>query len=149
MQNVKNLKSLLVAATILISMASSGLSATPEALSCGFVNSIQKSKSLGLKSFEEIFWTANESQKSAMVTALTALPEKLDEAQVVEVANVGGLFVEHFIVLNSSDIGNYYLRIIYERVEGGHAGVRFTMNGEAHASLQEWPPLQDPLAIKC
>jgi hypothetical protein len=83
------------------------------------------------------------------VGTFSGLPEKFEEGQIVEIANVGGLYVEHFIVLNSSDIGNFYFRIVYEKRRDDPMGVLFTSNSEVKNALKEWPVFKRPISVQC
>lgn len=80
---------------------------------------------------------------------MNALPNKFDDGRVVEIANVGGLFVEHFIVFNTQDIGNIYFRFIYEKSGETIVGVNFVFNSDAETILEDWPMFQNPVDINC
>lgn len=80
---------------------------------------------------------------------ISGLPEKFEDGQVAEIGNIGNLYVEHFIVLNSSEAGSVYFRIVYEKVEDDFVSVKFTVNSKVEDSLSEWPVLQEPTPLKC
>lgn len=80
---------------------------------------------------------------------MNALPNKFDDGLVVEIANVGGLFIEHFIVINTQDSGNVYFRFVYEKFGETVVGVKFVFNSDAETILEDWPMFQNPVDINC
>ncbi|KIC34736.1 hypothetical protein RA25_02825 [Leisingera sp. ANG-S5] len=77
------------------------------------------------------------------------LPEDFASGKVAEIANVGDLYIEHFIVLNSPELGNVYFRIIYEAGSDTMIGVKFDINTAAEKVLGSWPVLQEPVLQQC
>ncbi|MCG7520379.1 hypothetical protein [Ruegeria sp. Ofav3-42] len=136
-------------ASILISIASSGLASSASDLSCDFAESYKKSKKSAVVSLNEIFSTADETTIDAIVKSLDPLPESFDEYQIAEVGRVNDLFIEHFIVLNSPRVGNVYFRIVYEKMGKKPVGVRYDLSGEANESLARWPFFQQPIMLDC
>ncbi|MCP9482728.1 hypothetical protein NNA36_12225 [Shimia sp. CNT1-13L.2] len=125
-----------------------GLGATATEQSCNFVNAFIDSKSKAFQALETTFGH-NENALQTIVGSISALPDKFDEGAVVEVANVGGLVVEHFIVLNQQDIGSIYVRFVYEKSVEDMVAVRFSFNSKLDKILEDWPMLQDPVDINC
>lgn len=146
--NVKNQIGLAAALFFLTTLPSWG--ATPAELSCDFVASFQKSQSSAAKVVRKIFFhVEDETYKKRLQNVLNGLPEKFENGQIVEIANVGNLFVEHFIVMNSSEIGSIYFRIIYEKIGDSHGGVKLYFDSDAEDAMNEWSVLQQPIEVQC
>lgn len=122
--------------------------ATASEQSCNFVNSFLDSKSKAIQALEETFGHSEQAFQT-IVGSMNGLPNKFDDGQVVEIANVGDLFVEHFIVINTQDIGNVYFRFIYEKSGETMMGVKFLFNSDAETVLEDWPMFQNPVDISC
>ncbi len=125
-----------------------GLGATASEQSCNFVNSFLDSKSKAIHAPEEVFGHS-EQLFQTIVGAMNGLPNKFDDGQIVEIANVGDLFIEHFIVLNTENNGNIYFRFVYEKVGESMVGVKILFNSDVETTLEDWPMLQNPVDIKC
>lgn len=125
-----------------------GLGATATEQSCSFVNAIIDSKYKAIQALETTFGH-NENALQTIVGSISALPDKFDEGAVVEVANVGGLVIEHFIVLNQQDIGNFYFRFVYEKSVEDMIAVKFSFSSKLDNVLEDWPMLQEPVDINC
>lgn len=128
--------------------ASPGLSATASEQSCSFVKSYLDSKPNALKALRDIFGR-DENSFQMLVEIMTELPDKFEDGRVVEIANVGDLLVEHFIVLNKENIGNIYFRFVYEKSGTTMLGVKFLVNSDVEPILKDWPMLQNPVDIGC
>lgn len=124
------------------------LGATASEQSCNFVNSFLDSKSKAIRALEETFGHSEQAFQT-IVGSMNAIPNKFDDGQVVEVANVGNLFVEHFIVINKQDYGNIYFRIVYEKSGESMIGMKFVFNSDAENILEDWPMLENPVDINC
>lgn len=133
---------------LFLTTALPSLGATASEQSCKFVNSILDSKSKAIQALEETFGY-NEQVFKTIVGAIDALPNRFDDGLVVETANVGDLFVEHFIVINKQDFGNIYIRFVYERFGETMLGVKFVFNSDVETILEDWPMLQNPVDINC
>lgn len=96
-----------------------------------------------------IFHYVDEQTLKSLDASISGLPEKFEDGQVAEIGNIGNLYVEHFVVLNSADVGSVYVRIVYEKVEDDFVGVKFTVNSKVEDSLGEWPVLQQPISLEC
>lgn len=148
-QFIRGKKLFTLAAVSLLLTAAPGLSATPTERSCGFVNSFQKGKAGATNALRGIFHYLDDQTLKSIDALISGLPEKFEDGQVAEIGNIGNLYVEHFIVLNSSEAGSVYFRIVYEKVEDDFVSVKFTVNSKVENSLSEWPVLQEPTPLKC
>ena len=145
---MKTIRLVLLPMLLVLTTASPGLSATASEQSCGFVNSYLDSKSKALQALKEIFGR-DETTFQTLVGIMNGLPDKFDDGRVVEIANVGNLFVEHFIVINTESIGNLYFRFIYEKSGETMLAVKFLVNSDAETILEDWPMFQNPVDVKC
>lgn len=124
------------------------LGATASEHSCNFVNSYLDSKSKAIEALAEAYGH-NKQAYQTIVGTLSVLPDKFDEGLIVETANVGDLYVEHFIVINKKEIGNVYFRLVYEKSGEFMVGVQFVFNSDAETILEDWQMLQNPVDINC
>jgi hypothetical protein len=145
---MKIIRLILLPMLLVFTTALPGLSATASEKSCAFVNSYLDNKPKALQALKDIFGHDEQTFQS-IKGFMNALPDKFEDGQVVEIANVGNLFVEHFIVLNTASAGNIYFRFIYEKSRKKMLGVKFTFYSDADDILNHRPMFQNPVDVNC
>lgn len=147
--STKPFKVVFLVGMLCFSFGRPAFSASATELSCGFVSSYMDGRPRALAAFRKIMSTVGDEGYRSISNSFLALPERFLSGTVTEIANVGGLYVEHFLVLNSPEFGNVYFRIIYEAGADTMVGVKFLVNNNADSILKEWPVFQQPTLQKC
>lgn len=124
-------------------------SSTPEEFSCGLADKFLTGKSEAQNVLLEIFRQADESQKNAMPSFVSAMPTDFNESVVVEVGSISDLYADHVVVLHANSTGNMYIRIAYERMGNEYFGIQFHAADQLKTVLNQWPFFHEPKPLDC
>lgn len=122
---------------------------SPKDQSCAMIDAFVRSQIDGIAEARSIMDLLNDANFEQVAAVIRLLPRDVIHGEVTKIADVGGIMVEHFIVLQSARSGNIYFRIIYEKYGKQMKGVEFSLNTKSKELLNAWPVLQEPVPVEC
>ncbi len=123
---------------------------TAQEQSCGFVDAMFEGRVEGIQALRDIMHLLSERKfETDLRPELMKMPKHFRSAQVLELANINGLVMDHLIVVNSVSEGNAYFRFTYELAGNDVTGVHFAFNMDFDDALDSWPIFQEPVPLSC